>query len=193
MQTETTVTGPIAALLTLAKQIRFAVAAANTATVRDAQRNVIQKIQETFITRNAWFAPSNFFGIHYRPATVADPSAELSTNAYFLIAHEEGATKHASDGQFLAIPTSAIQPDIHAEIPRELRPRNLQSAFLLNTKSGPKLFDRINGRLRVIYNLVEQVHVRKQSTVIEPTAQTYRDRFLPNFAAKLEEALRTAK
>lgn len=193
IDTQTRTEGNLAGVLTLAKQIRFAVAWAATLTVKDAQQKVIQTIQDTFITRNPWFAPSNYYGIHYKPATVEDPSAELSTNAYWLVPHEEGALKHASEGQFLAIPTAAIQPDIRAQVPRSQLPRNLQNAFILNTKRGPKLFQRLNGRLREVYNLVEQVRVRKQSTVIEPTVETVRTNFLPNLAKTLTEAIRTAK
>lgn len=191
--TQTTVEGNLAGLLTLAKQIPFAAAWAATATVREAQQKVIRTIQETFITRNPWFAPSNYFGIHYKQATAEDPSAELSTNAYWLLPHEEGALKQPHDGQFLAIPTADIQPDIRQQIPQNLRPRNLAEAFILKTARGPKLVQRINGRLRTLYNFVNQVQVRKQSTVIEPTLEIFRTRYLPNFAEKLKEAIRTAK
>lgn len=185
--------GPVAALLDLAKHLTFAVAAAATATVKEAQQVVIEAIQDTFITRGSWFAPSNYFGIHYKPATTADPSAELTTNAYWLVPHEIGALKEATEGQFLAIPTAAIRPDVQRTVPSNLRPRNLQNAFILNTKRGPQLFQRLNGQLRRVYTLVDKVQIRKQSTVIEPTVRTVETRFIHHFANKLQEAFRTAK
>lgn len=184
--------GPFAALLQLEKQIRFAAIAAATAVVKEAQRVVIGKIQETFITRNEWFAPSNYYGIHFKPATVEDPKASLETHAYWLVPHETGEAKEAH-GQFLAIPTKEVQPNIQNLIPPHLRPRNLDNAFILNTKHGPKIFQRINGQLRVVYNLARQVKIRKQSTVIEPTIEVTQTRFASHFANKLKEAFRTTK
>ncbi|MEP6743835.1 MAG: hypothetical protein ABJB61_15165 [bacterium] len=193
LEVQTTTEGNIAGVLSLARQIRFAAVAAATATVKEAQQNVIAAIKETFITRNPWFEPANRLGIHFKPATLEDPSAELSTSAYFLIPHEEGALKSAHDGQFLAIPTEEIRPDIHQQIPRAKLPRNLQDAFIIKTARGPKLFQRINHELRMVYNLVREVKVRKQSTVIQPTIDTFQNRYLVNFKTKLQEALRTAK
>jgi hypothetical protein len=190
---QTTTEGNFAGLLTLARQIRFAAAAAITATVKQAQLAAIAKIKETFITRNPWYEPTNYLGVHFKPATPDDLTGELSTNAWFLVPHELGGIKTPIDHHFLAIPTSAIQPDIRQAVPRQLRPRNLNDAFVLNTRRGPKLFERINHQLRLVYNLVEQVHVRKQSTIIEPAVEIVEKNFLSNFRDKLQEALRTAK
>ena len=189
----TTTEGNLAGLLNLVKQLRFAVAAAATATVKEAQLDVIEAIQDAFITRSAWFAPSNRYGIHYKPATVEDPSAEIRTSAYWLVPHELGALKEAKEGQFLAIPTAEIQPNITRPVPPNMRPRSLPGAFILNTDRGPKLFQRINGQLRMVYNLVEQVQVRQQSTVIEPTIRTVQSRFIHHLSNTLQKALRTAK
>ena len=184
--------GPFAALLALEKQIRFAAIAAATAVVKEAQRVVIGKIQDTFITRNEWFAPTNYYGIHFKAATPEDPNAHLETHAYWLVPHETGETKEPH-GMFLAIPTKEVQPNIQNMIPPHLRPRNLENAFILNTKRGPKIFQRINGQLRLVYNLARQVKVRKQSTVIEPTIEVAQTRFASHFANKLKEAIKSAK
>lgn len=190
MNAEIKVEGITAGLLTLEKQLRYAVAITATAAVKEAQLRVIAKIQETFVTRNPWFAPSNRYGIHFKPATVEDPSAELSTNAYWLVPHETGALKEPSEGPFLAVPTRAIHPNAADPIPR---PRSLNDAFVLDTRNGPKIFQRINNTLRVVYNLVHQVRIAKESTVIQPTIDTVTERFGPLFGENLQEALRTAK
>src|SRR5207248_1350238 len=94
---------------------------------------------------------------------------------------------------FLAVPTEAIQPDRTELIPTEKRPKNLTDAFVLNTRRGPKLFERINGRLQVIYNLVKSVRIKKRSTIVEPTIRTVEKEFAPTFYNKLLEAISTAK
>jgi len=191
--TTTKTEGPFAALLALEKHIRFAAVATATAVVKIAQGVVIEKIKETFVTRSEWFAPTNYYGIHFKPATLDDPTAELETHAYWLVPHELGAIKQAHDGQFLAIPSKELQPDIHQAIKPNERPRNLENAFILQTARGPKLFQRINHQIRLAYNLVRSVKVRKQSTVIAPTVEVAQTRFAPIFAEKLKEAIKTAK
>lgn len=190
---ETSLDGDIAAVESLDRQLHFAGVTTATAVVKSAQRTVVRKIPETFTTRSPWYLPTNRYGIHYTPATVAKPTAALHTNAYWLVDHETGALRTPSDGDFLTIPTEAIQPDRSVAIPESQRPRNLPNAFIIETKRGPKLFDRINGQLRMIYNLVRRVRIEKKSTVVEPTVQVCEREFAPTYFEKLKEALKTAK
>lgn len=187
------VEGDIAGLATLPRQIQFAAAQTATAVVREAQKEVIETIQETFVTRNPWFAPTNHYGIHYEPATVQNPTAAIKTRAWWLVPHETAAIKRPADGEFLAIPTEAIRPDVRQTIPTSSLPRNLAGAFILQTRSGPKLFQRLNRRLRMVYNLVRQVQIPKRSTVIQPTIATVEKRYPPLFRDKLAHALKTAR
>lgn len=194
LEVETTVDGPdVAAVLSMDRQIPFAAASTATAVAKEAQQEAIDEIQDAFITRSPWYLPTNFFGVHFTPATVDNPRSQVHTNAYWLKDHETGGLRTPSEGDFLAVPTEAIQPNRAQAIPQDKRPKNLAKAFVLNTRRGPKLFDRINGQLQAVYNLVRNVRVEKRSTIVEPTIRVVDKQFAPTFYTKLLEALRTAK
>lgn len=194
MLVETSLAGDdLAAVLSLDRQIEFAAASAATAVAKQSQQEAIDEIQAAFITRTPWYLPTNFFGVHFTPATPAKPTAAVHTNAYWLVDHETGALRTPTEGDYLAIPTEAIQPNPAQVIPESQRPKNLPNAFVLKTRRGPKLFERLNGRLQMVYNLVRSVRIQKRSTIVEPTVRTVEKQFAPTFYSKLLEAIRTAK
>ncbi len=193
MEVETTLDGDVLAVLSLDRQISFAAAATATAIARRGQVEAIKEIQEAFITRSPWYLATNFFGVHFTPATVANPRSQVHTNAYWLKDHEEGGLRTPTEGDFLAVPTEAIQPNRAQAIPQNKRPRNLADAFVLKTRRGPKLFERINGQLQAVYNLVRSVRIEKRSTIVEPTIRVVEKEFAPTFYTKLLEAIKTAK
>jgi hypothetical protein len=193
LETDISIDGDVAAVLSLDKQIQFAAAATATATAVESQQAAIEAIQDTFTPRNPWYLPQNRFGVHYTAATPANPTAQVHTNAWWLKDHETGALRSPHDGPLLAVPTDAIWTNRQRQIPQNERPRNLQDAFILKTTHGPKIFRRINQKLEVVYNLVTKVRIRKQSTIVQPTIDTTQKRFPQIFAEKLLEAFKTAK
>jgi hypothetical protein len=193
LEVDTTLDGDVAAVLSLDRQIPFAAATTATAIAKLAQQEAIEEIRDDFNITNPWYLPTNFFGVHFTPATVENPRSQVHTNAYWLKPHETGGLKTPTEGDFLAVPTEAIQPNRRQAIPQNKRPKNLADAFVLRTKRGPKLFERIHGRLQVVYNLVRSVRIEKRSTIVEPTIRVADKEFAPTFYTKLLEALRTAK
>ena len=190
---ETTVDGDVAAALSLDRQLYFAAAAAATKVAQEAQQEAIQEIQDAFITRTPWYLPGNLYGVHYTPATVDNPTSQVHTNAYWLVDHERGGLRTPHEGDYLAVPTEAIQPNPNQVIPQSQRPKHLADAFVITTRRGPKLFERIHGQVQVVYNLVRNVRIEKRSTIVEPTIRVVDKEFAPTFYTKLLEALRTAK
>lgn len=193
LQIETTLDGDVAAALSLDRQLQFAAATTATAIAKRGQEEAIDEIRDQFTTTNPWYLPTNFFGVHFTPATVAKPRSQVHTNAYWLKDHETGALRTPHEGDFLAVPTEAIQPNRRQAIPQSQRPKNLRDAFILRTGRGPKLFERINGRLLAVYNLVRTVRIQKRSTIVEPTIRVAEKEFAPTFYTKLLEATKTAK
>lgn len=193
MEVEIMLDGDVLAVLSLDRQISFAAASTATAIAKRGQEEAIEEIQEAFITRSPWYLATNFFGVHFTPATVANPRSQVHTNAYWLKDHEEGGLRTPTEGDFLAVPTEAIQPNRAQAIPQNKRPRNLADAFVLKTRRGPKLFERINGQLQAVYNLVRSVRIEKRSTIVEPTIRVVEKEFAPTFYTKLLEAIKTAK
>lgn len=181
-------------VIDLEKQITFGLANALNETARQAQQAVIEDIQQTFTTRNPWYLPRNKFGIRTEHATKTNLHTAVKTEAYWLTLHEQGGEKTPQAAQQLTIPTPNVRRSKRDNILKSNLPRNLKNAFVLNFPSGPALFIRRarQGLVR-LYNLESSVTIKKDSTVIEPTVKTFRERFGRIFAEKIQEAFRTAK
>ncbi|HWT00208.1 MAG TPA: hypothetical protein VN256_08170 [Pyrinomonadaceae bacterium] len=180
-------------LFNLDKQIIFATAKSLTEVAKESQTNVIAEIPDTFTTRNNWYLPSNKFGVKVKAARKNDLTAELKSAADWLVRHEQAGVK-TPEGSHLAVPTANVRRTKRQIIARSQRPRNLKRAFVIQTSSGPVLFQRKNKRQIVaLYNLEPRVKIRKQSTVVEPTKLTVQQRFDPIFERNLAEAVKTAK
>jgi hypothetical protein len=188
-----TIDGDVEAVTGLDRQIEFAGVSTATSLAIQSQAAAIQAIETTFQTTNPWYLPGNRFGVHYTPATPERPTAQVKTNAYWLIDHETGGLRTASEGQYLAVPTETIQPNKREPIPPNQRPASLENAFILKTARGLKLFERINNQLRVVYNLVKGVRIPKHSTIVDPTIRTVQKNAAQTYYTKLLEAIRTAK
>lgn len=180
------------AVLSLDRQIEFAAAAAATDTAKESVGAAIEEIKKEFDTTNPWYLPTNYHGIHFTPATPDHPTASVHTNAYWLKPHETGEDKTPIDGDYLAVPTEAIKQPGRA-IPAAKRPANLADSVVLETRRGPKIFQRLNQKLQLAYNLVRRVKIEKRSTVVQPTITTTNEKFADSFIERLKEAFRTAK
>lgn len=189
--------GDIKAALSLDKQLVYAAARAATKTAQDSQAASIDAIRQTFTTRGTWYQPSSRFGVRITPATVGHLEASVRTAADWLIPHETGEDKVAQGGGLLAVPIvgpGRPRPTFGSKVRADLKPRALGGrGVVLETRGGPVLFARQNKRLVAMYGLERRAHIRKQSTVIEPTVQTVAKKFGDNYAAAISEALRTAK
>jgi hypothetical protein len=179
------------------KQLDFGTALGLTKTAQQGQQAVLGALRGTFTLRGSWFNPSNKFGIRVKPATKSDLSAEVRTNADWLIVHEEGTDKKARSGN-VAVPTEQVRRNKRFIIPRGQRPKGLGSkAFVLQTKHGPVLAQRITRGKRkgliVLYGLEKSVHIKKQSTFHEPIQKVVDRRLGTNIAEGIQKALATAK
>jgi hypothetical protein len=180
-------------LFNLDKQIIFATAQSLTAVAKEAQTSVIAEIEQTFTTRGKWYLPGNKYGVKIKAARKDDLSAEVKTAADWLVLHETGGTK-TPQGHSLAVPTENVRRTKRQIITRGQRPRNLKRAFVINTQSGPVLFQRKNKRSIVaLYNLEPRVPIKRESTVVAPTEKVVQARFDKIFVEKLANAVRTAK
>jgi hypothetical protein len=180
-------------LFNLDKQIIFAAAQSLTEVAKESQTAVIADIQQTFTTRGKWYLPSNKFGIKIKAAKKNDLTAEVKTAADWLSLHETGGTK-TPDGRHLAVPTENVRRTKRQIITRSQRPKNLKRSFVIQTASGPVLFQR-RGKKKIValYDLEPKVKIKKESTVIEPTRRTVQQRFDRIFEKNLANAVKTAK
>ncbi|HEX8773267.1 MAG TPA: hypothetical protein VF735_06640 [Pyrinomonadaceae bacterium] len=193
MEITTEVSSDVEKLLSLDKQIRFATAKTLTDVAKEAQSASIEAIQEHFITRNNWYLPSNRYGVHIEPATKENLQSAVKTDAYWLRPHETGEDKIPHHSQNIAVPTRNARPNPRQIIPSSLKPRNLVNAFVIKTRRGPVLFQRVGKLLVPLYGLEKRVSIRRESTVIEPTMKTVEQRLGKIFFENLRKALETAK
>jgi hypothetical protein len=162
---------------------------------KEAQTGIIADFagNKTFTTRGKWYLPGNKFGIRVKAAKKNDLSSEVKTNADWLRLHETGGTK-TPQGKHLAVPTENVRRNKRQIITRGQRPRNLKRSFVIQTASGPVLFQRKNKRtILALYDLEPKVKIKKESTVIEPTRRTVQMRFDVIFEKNLANAVKTAK
>lgn len=189
--------GDVKAVLSLDGQLTYAAAVAATKTAQQSQAASIDAIRQTFTTRGTWYLPSSRFGVHITPATKERLEASVRTGADWLIPHETGEDKVARGGGLLAIPVVGAgrpRPTVGSKVRPDLKPRALGGrGVVLNTRHGPVLFVRQGKRLVAFYGLERRAHIRKQSTVIEPTIQTAQKNFGKNFGVSITDALKAAK
>lgn len=184
--------------LNLAKQLPFAAASALTATANAAQGAVLGSLGHDFTLRNQWYQPSNKFGIKIKPARKTDLRAEIGTNADWVEKFETGRDK-TPRGDFLAVPTVSVRRTKRDIIRRNQRPKALRGkrSFVLQTKSGPVLFQRRykgkRSQIVALYNLERRARIKKLEPVTRPAQISVRRNLQRNFAAAFSDALRTAR
>jgi hypothetical protein len=154
-------------------------------------------ITVAFTLRGTWFQPNNKFGIKIKPATKDDLSAEVRTMADWLKIHEDGGIKHAASGR-LAVPTDNVRRNKRFIIPRNQRPKGLAGkAFVLMTKKGPVLAQRISRGKRkgliVLYGLESSARIKKQPTFHDPIQKVVDHSLTKNIEAGIQNALDTMR
>jgi len=181
----------------LNKQFRFALAKSLTLTAKEAQKEVLGELRETFTIRTNWLQPSNAMGIKVLPADRNDLSAAVVTRAGWLGLHEVGGIKLPS-GTFIAVPTKNVKRTKRDIIQRRSRPRQLTKTFIGTGKSGRKIIYQKTGKgerakVRAMYILIEAAQIEKEPTVTTPTVKVFQDRFSTILFSELKSALATAK
>jgi hypothetical protein len=125
------------------RNIQFGTAVGLTKTAKDGQAAALGALKGTFTLRNRW-AEIGPYAIKIKAATRDDLQAVVGTAADWLQIHEDGGIKHAKGGR-LAIPTENVRRNKRLIIPRNQRPKGLAGkAFVLMTKKGPVLAQRIS-------------------------------------------------
>lgn len=183
--------------------------------MQEAQPLVIQTIQKVFHVRGTWYQPSNRFGIHVRfNRNRDDLSASLETPADWLEEHETGEDKTPDkhDGHLTIPQVGAARPTVQSVVPAKFKARRIlpnaslisnralvrasgkgkrftTTTFFLN-RAGTAIFERLpDRRLKLFYTLTTRSHIKRQSTVIQPTEQLAQLRFGPIFNEKLRETI----
>jgi hypothetical protein len=173
------------------KQVTFATVLTLTDVAQRGQASSIATIEDRFTVRGNWEQPSNAFGVRITPATKDNLESSVHTAADWLVKHETGQDRTGD----VAIPTQITRPNIQDKIGSAKRPRNLIGAFKVTSKATGLtwLFQRIQGKLVPLYLISRGAHIRKQSTVIEPTVETVTQELPASFERNLTKAFNTAK
>lgn len=197
MSAKIEVTGDVAGLLSLDRQIQFAAATALTAAAKEGQRAALRAVEDTFTTRGDWYKPENRFGVRVTPATKASLVSAVRTAADWLAKHETGGTKTPTRGVHIAIPTSKVRANKKQRISRALRPANIRDGFIVTRRDGEIWLYRRAARsgypIVPMYRLVKRARIEKQSTIIEPAERAIDRHLVPDFHRALERAIATAK
>jgi hypothetical protein len=182
---------------TVMKQITYGTAVGLTKTAKDAQNAVQKSLHETFIIRNKW-PEVGPLSIKITPATKVSLESAVKTAASFLKPHEEGSDKTPHGGKNIAVPTDQVRRNKRLIIPRGQRPKGLGGkAFVLQTKSGPVLAQRITRGKRkglvILYGLEPRVKIKKRSTFYEPARKVARQKGPGHISREITNALRVMR
>jgi hypothetical protein len=177
------------------KQTRFGTAVGITRNVKRGQEAVKKALHKDFTIRNKWpeIGP---YAIKIKTAKPTDMEGIIGTNADWLVAHEKGGTKRARGGR-VAIPQENVRRNKRQIILKGQRPRNLKNTFVLQTKKGPVLAQRIKRGPRkgivVLYGLEQQVSLKRTSTFFDPIDSTVRRFLNHDIAEGIKFAFRTMR
>ena len=192
-----------------AKQFRFAVAKALTATAADVQKEVKKNMPERFTLRRQWVVQ----GIRMEKATKDNLVATVYSKDPFMGRQEVGGTKTPKFDQHLAIPMRAVRrykSDMinPADLPSNLGKAEFSvkrggktatrrgaggSVFKLVSNGRTFLCRRRNDKVELLYMLVPKAQVKKRLGLGEDAAKIARARFSLNLKDAMEFAMRTAR
>lgn len=182
----------------LLRQFAFGTSVGINKTVKEGQKAVIGQLRHTFTIRNNWLERSpiaikaKFSNKNQNPI-----QGEIYTLARFLPRHEEGGIK-LPYRHYLAVPADSGPLNKAKRIPERLKPKNLQNAFILTTKSGTKLLcvRKSRGKNKGIvpyYVLIPKAQIKKVDIFYEPISKVVDRRLALNISNGIDNALKTAK
>lgn len=193
----------------IAKNVRFGTAVGLTKTAKASQAASIAAVKSTFTVRGNWLQPSNKFGIRITPATPEKLESAVRTAADWLATHETGGERKPRGSAF-AVPTENIRRNQRQIIPKAQRPKGLKNTFVIQTRKGPVLFQRLfankagkytTRRLKKglgstivpVYGLERTVKIKKESTFFEPVKKTVDAELGKNIRREILNALATMR
>lgn len=161
----------------IVKQFNYGTAVGLTKTAKEAQAAVQGAAKGAFKNRKAWYAQSSPIGIKVKPATVANPVAEIYAQNYFLPLQESGGIK-IPFGNHIAVPARDGPINKARTIPAAMRPKALISSgrgFIIDLKSGHKAIavrglkkrGKFKG-LTIVYFLVPKVKITAKHVFFDP-------------------------
>lgn len=194
----------------IAKNVRFGVAVGLTKTAKAAQTEVISEIEKQFTVRGSWHKPSSRFGVRITPAKRDNPEASVHTAADWLVIHETGGTKSPRGRARFAVPTENVRRNKRQIIARAQRPRNLKNVFVVQTRKGPVLFQRLfankagkytarkvksasGAKIVPLYGLERSVQIKKRSAFYEPIRKVVKAKLSEEVRDGILGALRTMR
>lgn len=177
-------------------QIRFAMSQAINDGAKLAQAHEIEKQLPGKLTiRAGWWKPGTRFGVNIKPfSTKQNLRAVLGSMADWLRLQEEGGVKKAK-GHRLAIEAGA-RPTERAVLPRKSKPRRLletKRGFIIQTKSGPAIFIREGGTLKLMYMLETSANVPGGLKFFESSKAVFEANFQRLFNIRFKAAVATAR
>lgn len=199
----------------LPKQIQFASMQAINDTALAVQKfEIEQQLPSKFTLRSKgspWWKPGTRFGINIKFANRFNLRAVVGSMADWLTLQEEGGIRKAS-GHRLAIEAGA-RPNERSVLPAAVKPRALLrtkgqvynrrgkavtarrsgKGFEINTKSGPAIFIRENGALKLMYMLKASARIPAILQFFQSAKRLIESTYQQTFQKRLNAALKTAK
>lgn len=182
------------------KKIPVFVALSLTTIADKVQDALIAHTRLRLTVRGRWLVKGYKYGINRYRATKNNLTAEVWTQAPWLLEQEAGQPISPEKSERFAVPFSAVRSSRLSTqvVPRRLRPRRLKRTFLIKTKAGEEILFRRKGRgsrsfIFPVYHLQRQTRIPQRLALVE-TARHYLDRrWSPAMQYALDQATREAE
>lgn len=198
------------------KQIRYAEMLTINQIAGEVQKHEVEKQLPSKLTLRSkgapWWKPGSRYGVNRTFAKRDNLRAVVGSQADWLKYQEEGGTKKAQ-GHRLAIEAGA-RPEKSAILTRNIKPRTLLrrtgdtrttktgkvivakrsgKGFIIKTKSGPAIFIRENGNLKLMYMLEGSARMPAILKFYESGKALVESRYQEIFNINFNRALATAR
>jgi hypothetical protein len=202
----------------LAGQLPFATSKAINETAKDFQKVQRRHMLEAFVVRRRTFVERSvkikpFANKRRLEATVSIDPPGGKARADILAKFERTGRKRPRSGKHVAVPI-AVRRGKTGVISRRQRPKAFgfrthrtrtgrlqlkgqRRTFILRGSHTPGIYQRVGrgrgSRIRLLYTFKRSVPIDARLRFIENARRTINKRFVPNFRAALQHAIRTAR
>lgn len=188
------------------KQINYGTAVGLTKTAKEAQAAVVDAVKSDLTYRNNWLPQSNKFGIRVKTAKPNDLTADVHSNAGWLIKQKIGGQIDADtsnrrvfhyeyEGEtYIARPTNVLRPVGSTKVLiKKLWPENLKNKYVIRTKKGTLLLMVRFGPGRegsvAMYILDKDISIKPKDEFYAPAQKVIKEQLADNVHREVQYAL----
>jgi hypothetical protein len=180
----------------IGRQLPFAISKALNSTAEKIRTDTLQGAKAVLNIRGSWSNPRTKFGFNVKPSTKANLTAEIYTNADWMVMQEDGGIKTAKG--LIAIPTAEVRRNKKDIITKGNRPKMAKGAFKVTMKDGKQFIAKRvgkgkNKRLVILYWLEKQANIKGVYKFHDIGMNTFKNNIEADMKSAIDYAMATAR